>query len=212
MKRFLILIITILFSFTTVFAKTEKFGTWIEFTLTKKITKKLEFSFSPEFRLQDDFTLDEYNLDGKLAYKPWKFLDFAATYRINTNIKKNDNVVSQKFLIDATGKTNYDRFDASLRNRFTNDAESGNVDWGNIYYRPRAKLKYNIKGSKIEPFTSFELFLDLNNGYFDKGRFDVGFTRKIKKKHEFGMYYRLQDYFSDRGSINILGIDYGFKF
>ena len=193
MKRFLILIITILFSFTTVFAKTEKFGTWIEFTLTKKITKKLEFSFSPEFRLQDDFTLDEYNLDGKLAYKPWKFLDFAATYRIKTNIKKNDNVVSQKFLIDATGKTNYDRFDASLRNRFTNDAESGNVDWGNIYYRPRAKLKYNIKGPKIEPFISYELFLDLNNGYFDKGRFDVGFTRKIKKKHEFGMYYRLQD-------------------
>jgi hypothetical protein len=40
----------------------------------------------------------------------------------------------------------------------------------------------------------------------------VGLSRKFKKKHEVGLYYRLNDYYSDRNSIHILGINYGFKF
>lgn len=216
MKRFLLSVIIFLLCFSVVQAKTEKFGTWIELTFIKKFLKKFEFSIIPEFRLQDNFTLDEYNIDGKLGYEPFKFLDLAASYRYNTNVKKNGNEVSHKFMADATGKVGFGRFDASLRTRFTNDAEGGNIDWGNIYFRPRAKLTYNIKGVKIEPFLSYELFWDLQHNEINKARFDAGVSRKINKYHEVGLYYRLQDYFlvsnSIQNSIHILGINYGFKF
>ncbi len=210
-KRFLLLIFIFPFFFAA-YSKTEKFGTWIEVELAKKFLKKFEFSFIPELRLQDDFTVDEYIFEGKLGYGAFKFLDFAAAYRISTNVKKSGNVVSQSAVFDVTGKTDYKRFSGSLRARFTNDTDSGDIPWDTYYFRPRAKLAYNIKGVKAEPYISCELFHNFREKEYYKARYDVGFTRKFKKNHEFGLYYRLIDYFSDRNSVNILGINYGFKF
>jgi hypothetical protein len=212
MKRFLLSVILFLLCFSVVQAKTEKFGTWIELSVTKKFLKKFEFSIIPEFRLQDNFSMDEYIFEGKLSYGPFKFLDVAAAYRINTNVKNNGNVVSQSAVFDVTGKTDYKRFNGSLRARITNDTDSGDIPWETYYFRPRAKLAYNIKGIKIEPYVSYEFFHSFREHVYYKARFDVGFSRKFKKNHEFGLYYRLNDYFSERSSIHILGINYGFKF
>jgi hypothetical protein len=212
MNRFLLSTLIILFSFTAVEAKTEKFGTWIEVGITKKFLKKFEFSFVPELRLQDDFTVDEYIFEGKLDYEPFKFLGFAAAYRYDTNVKKNEDEVSQSAVFDVTWKADYKRFKASLRTRFTNDTDGGDVPWESFYFRPRAKLAYNLKGKKLEPYISYEVFHSFREQEYYKGRFDAGFSRKFNKKHELGLYYRLNDYYSDRNSIHILGINYGFKF
>lgn len=212
MKRFLLTAIILLIGFTITHAKTEKFGTWIEVDITKKFLKKFEFSFIPELRLQDDFTVDEYIFEGKLGYEPFKFLGFAAAYRYDTNVKKNEDEISQSAVFDIIGKTDYKRFKGSLRARFTNDTDGGDVPWESFYFRPRAKLAYNIKGVKTEPYISYELFHSFREKEYFKSRFDVGFSRKFNKMHEVGLYYRLNDYFSDRGSIHILGINYGFKF
>jgi len=212
MKSFLLSVFIFLVCFSLVQAKTEKFGTWIEVDVTKKFLKKFEFSFIPELRLQDDFTVDEYIFEGKLGYEPFKFLGFAAAYRLSTNVKKNEDEVSQSAVFDVTGKTEYKRFTGSLRARFTNDTDGGDVPWESYYFRPRAKLAYNIKGKKIEPYVSYEVFHSFREKEYYKGRFDVGFSRKFNKKHEVGLYYRLNDYFSEKSSIHILGINYGFKF
>lgn len=212
MKRLLLIVIILFTSFSVVLAKTEKFGTWIELTFTKKFLKKFEFSIIPELRLQDDFTVDEYIFEGKLGYQPYKFLGFAAAYRLDTNVKKKGNELSQSAVFDVTGRTNFYRFKGSLRTRFTNDTDGGDVPWDSFYFRPRAKLAYNIKGKKVEPYVSYEVFHSFREKEYYKGRFDTGISRKFKKKHEVGLYYRLNDYYSDRSSIHILGIDYGFKF
>jgi hypothetical protein len=217
MKRLFLLIVTICVGFTSIHAKTDKFGTWIELTFTKKFLKDFEFSIIPEIRLQDDFTVDEYILEGKLGYKPLKFLDLSVSYRYNTNVKEKGNEVSNNFVFDATGKTGYKRFDGALRLRFTNDYDAGEYDavanlWEKVYFRPRVKLKYNIKKVKINPYVCYELYYDLKNNELNKGRYDIGISRKLSKRHEIGVYYRNQDYYSTRNSIHILGIDYGFKF
>jgi hypothetical protein len=211
MKRFLLSVIIFLFCFSIVQAKTEKFGTWIEVDVTKKFLKKFGFSFIPELRLQDDFTVDEYIFEGKLGYGPFKFLDLAAAYRINTNVKNSGNEVSQSAVFDVTGKAEYKRFSGSLRGRFTNDTDFGDSNTA-FYFRPRAKLAYNIKGIKAEPYVSYEIFHSFREHEYYKARFDVGFNRKFNKKHEVGLYYRLNDFFSEKSSIHILGINYGFKF
>ena len=155
---------------------------------------------------------DEYIFEGKLGYEPFKFLGFAAAYRLSTNVKKTENEVSQSAVFDINGKTEYKRFTGSLRARFTNDTDGGDIPWESFYFRPRAKLSYNIKGKKIEPYVSYEVFHSFREKEYYKGRFDVGFSRKFNKKHEFSLYYRLNDFYSEKSSIHILGINYGFKF
>ncbi len=212
MKQLFLIVIILCFGVSSLFAKTEKFGTWIELTFTKKFLKDFEFSIIPEIRLQDNFTVDEYIFEGKLGYEAFKFLDLSASYRYNTNVKDKGNEISNSFVFDATGKTDYKRFDGSLRLRFTNDYDSGDIPWETFYFRPRAKLKYNIKKVKIDPYLSYELFYNIKNQELYKGRFDIGISRDLTKHQEIGIYYRNQDYFSSRNTIHILGIDYGFKF
>jgi hypothetical protein len=127
-------------------------------------------------------------------------------------VRDRGNEISHNFVFDATGKTDYLRFDGSLRLRFTNDYDAGDIPWETFYFRPRVKVKYNIRKVKIDPYVSYELFYNIKNNNFFKGRFDIGLNRDFGKYHEIGLYYRLQDYYSARNSVNILGIDYGFKF
>ena len=212
MKQRFFLLFLLLILFTSIQAKTKKFGTWFEIEFTKEFFKKWEFSVIPEFRFEDDFSLDEYIFEGKLSYEPFKFLELSSSYRLNTNVKKSGNEISQGVVFDISGSTEFNRFEGSLRTRFTNDTDSGDIPWETFYFRPRLKLQYDIKGNKIEPYVDYELFYNFKQNDVYKGRFDIGFTRKLGDYHRIGIYYRLQDYFSDRNSIHILGIDYRFKF
>ena len=209
MKRILFVIILIC-SVLFVQGKTKKFGTWVELEFSKEFLKDFEFSVVPEVRFQDDYSVDEYMFDGVLSYEPLKFLKFSAAYRINTNVKKKGDETAHRLAFDVQVKKEIGRLEASLRTRFTNYTDQSDDDPGN-YFRPRLKLEYDIKGNKIRPFTSFELFRNITSKEFQKERFDIGFTRKFGKIHRVGLYYRLQDYFSDRNSINILGIEYRLK-
>lgn len=212
MKRILFLFFILLISYNITQAKTEKFGTWIELEFTKKFLKDFEFSIIPEFRLQDNFTMDEYILEGKLSYEPFKYLNLATSYRYNTNVKTKGNEISHSLVFDATGKIKFNRVKASLRARFSNETDSGDIPLDVYYFRPRVKFQYNIKKTKIEPYISYELFQNLKEKDLYKGRFDAGLSRDIGKLHSVGIYYRMQDYFDSRNSINILGINYQLKF
>ncbi len=192
-------------------AKTKKFGTWIELEFRKDFLKQFSVSIVPEFRFQDQFNLDEYMIQGKLEYEPFSFLSVAGTYRLGTEVKNKENLNYNRFAFDVQASHEIDRFDASLRARYTNSSDFEGDEQGE-YFRPRFKLEYNIKGNKITPFASFELFHNLIDKELQKSRLDLGFTREIAKLHRIGLYYRLQDYFSDRNSIHIAGIEYRLKF
>ena len=208
MKR-TVIFLTLLLTVFLAHSKTNKYGTWVELEFTKEFLKKFEFSLIPEVRWQDDFTVDKYQFDARLGYEPFKFLDLAVAYRNKTNVRDGGNENTNRFVFDIAGKEKFGRFDAALRTRITNYSDDS--DEKITYVRPRIKFVYDIKGNKIAPFTSYELFNDIRGKEWTKGRFDVGFTRKFGKVHRIGIYYRLQDYFSDRNSINIIGFDYRFK-
>lgn len=213
--RFLIrTLLAISFFFTgnlLVQAKTDNFGTWFELEFRKDFLKQFSFSLVPEFRFQDQFKLDEYMIQGKLAYSPFSFLSIAGTYRLGTEIKNKGNFHYNRIALDLQASHEFDRFEASLRTRYTNSSELDGDDEGQ-FFRPRIKIEYNIKGNKITPFASYELFHDLIDKELQKSRIDLGFTRKVGKLHRVGLYYRLQDYFTGRNSKHIVGIDYRLRF
>lgn len=210
MKRFLLLLMLCCIVIMPLHAKTKRFGTWVELEFSKEFLNDFEFSIVPEIRLQDDFTVDEYMFDGVLSYKPAKFLKLSAAYRINTNVKKKEDETLHRVAFDIQGYKDISRFEASLRARFTNYTDQLDDVPGNVI-RPRIKLEYDIKGNKIRPFASYELFHNITEKDFQKARFSAGFTRKLGDMHRVGIYYRLQDYFSVRKSIHILGFEYRLK-
>ena len=211
MKRLIIFAGTLLFMVSFQHTKAQEYGTWVELEFKKELLKDFEFSVKPEFRFREDFTLDEYMFDGVLDYEPFKFLEFSAAYRYNVNLKNDENEVLHRFAFDTEGKKEIDRFEASLRFRITNYIDPEDEDDEGLVLRPRIKLEYDIDNNKIEPFSSYELFRNSGGSGFYKGRFDVGATRNIGDHHRVGLYYRLQDYFSDRLSHHILGIEYRFE-
>ncbi len=206
----ILIFILLLASFQSI-AKTEKFGTWFELEFRKDFLKDFAFSITPEFRFQDQFNLDEYLVQGKLAWRPVNFLTLAGSYRLGTEIKAKGDVNYSRIALDATASRKFDRFEASLRTRYTSSNDSQDDEPGR-YLRPRVSLEYNIKGNKITPFANYELFHNLNSKEIHKSRMDVGFTRNMGKLHRIGLYYRLHDYFTDKQSIHILGIEYRMRF
>jgi hypothetical protein len=210
-KGQIILILILLTNSFQSIAKTERFGTWLEFEVRKDFLNNFAFSLTPEFRFQDQFNLDEYMIQGKLSYQPLKFLSLAGSYRLGTEIKSKGNVNYSRIALDAQASHKFNRFEAALRTRYTNSSDSQEDEAGK-YFRPRISLDYNIKGKKIAPFASYELFHNLNTREAHKSRMDIGFSRSIRKLHRIELYYRLNDYFSDKQSIHILGFGYRLRF
>jgi hypothetical protein len=125
-------------------------------------------------------------------------------------VKKKEDETKHRLAFDVHGKKKVGRMEASLRVRYTNYTDQLDDAPGN-FIRPRFKLEYDIKGNKIRPFASYELFRNISDKDFQKARFSVGFTRKLGNMHRVGVYYRLQDYFSVRNSAHILGLEYRLK-
>lgn len=196
-------------------------STWVELEFSKKIIKNLKIEFNPELRLLGDFKMDTYILEGGLSYKLHKYLTLAGYYRYENqyDYKKSTGaykgqVSSNRIAIDAKSGFELNRFDFQFRLRYTNGADfDQTTNDRDSYFRYRAKIDYDIKGSKFVPYVSVEAFHDLILGEVDKIRYTGGLSYPINNSNEIGLFYRLQDY-SEAGkeSMNIIGIGYSLKF
>lgn len=203
-------------------------STWAELELSKKIVKNLKLEFNPELRLLDKFKMDSYILEGGLSYKLHKYLSLASYYRFENSwdYKKSTGAykgkqASERLAFDAKSGFDVNRFGFQFRIRYTKGIYSANEE---SEFRYRAKIDYDIKGSKFVPFTSIEFFHDntiiksdrnIISGSlktFDKIRYTGGLSYGINKKNEITCFYRIQDNRFKDESVNIIGIGYSLDF
>lgn len=216
-------ILTIFFT-TSTFAQNGP-ATWLELEFSKKIVKNLKVEFNPELRLHGGFEMDTYILEGGLSYKLHKYLSLAGYYRYENEYNYRNKrqiyewVPSNRFAFDVKSGFELKRFEMQFRVRYTNGSDfDQTADSKTSYFRYRAKIEYDIKGSKIIPFVSVEAFHDLILKDFDKMRYTGGLSYPINKNNEVGLFYRLQNYMDPTGtltkkeSINIIGIGYSLSF
>lgn len=219
-------LLTVLLSVLLASAAVAQSGprTWAELEFSKKIIKNLKLEFNPELRFFNDLKMDRYIFDGGLSYKLHKYLTIGGYYRyenINDYKPKKDIYVwesSNRLALDAKTDFDIERFNLSFRLRYTSGAKVAQAGDGNdSYFRYRAKADYNIKGSKIVPYVSYEAFHDLKQNYFDKIRYTGGLAYPLNKNNEISLFYRLQDYLElnsiedKKESINIIGVGYSLK-
>lgn len=218
-KKIALLTLAILFNF---FGHAQSgTSTWIELEFSKRIIDNLKIEFNPELRLFGGFEMDTYILEGGLSYQLHKYLTIAGYYRYenewdykNSTGAYKGQVASNRIAFDAKSVFELNRFDFQFRLRYTNGADfDQTTDDKASYFRYRAKIDYDIKGSKLAPYVSVEAFHDLILNDVDKMRYTGGLSYPINKSNELSLFYRLQDYSETaKESMNIIGIGYSLKF
>lgn len=211
-----VLFISILSLFTFVFSaysqETEnEFQTRTHLNASFKPFKKVKFTFSPELRFEDDFSLDKYLLEGELEYKALKFMTLGARYGFVGNVRnEKDTEYFNRYAFSTTFKEEFGRFEPSVRFMYSNYADD-DVDDKN-FLRYKAKLKYDIADCKITPFVAVQLFQNLDDGGLHKTRYAIGADYKLFKKNYLGVSYKFDYYNTEYLNKHIISLGYKIKF
>ncbi|MFI3315052.1 MAG: DUF2490 domain-containing protein [Rikenellaceae bacterium] len=174
-----------------------------------KLTKGLNLNLSPELRFADGF--DKLLLNGGLTYKTFNFIYWGASYHLV--VDKNSTFGStayHKYAFDVTYKDDFGRFTPSFRLRYNNYADEEVYD--KEYLRYRAKLSYNIRNCKLNPYVAVEWVQELDDMMLYKTRYVAGGSYKFNKRSSLSLDYKL-DYFNlEYKNAHILSLGYKHKF
>lgn len=189
----------------------------------KEIVKNINVFGEVELCLEQN--LEEIGkIYGELGadYAPLKFLSFKAKYRFSKNRKNysDEFKFTHTFAIATEADYKINRLKFYYRLQYQNiDDEiylfTGTGKKRNLI-RNRIKVKYNIKGIKIDPFISSELYApwETNGLSVSKLKTFAGIEYDVKKIGELKLYYRndkeLTQYIPY--SYHTLGVSFTFKF
>jgi hypothetical protein len=218
--RKLFLIIGIATSSNWVAAQEDDFGTWIEIGLEKQITKNFRLEFEEEIRIFKNFgELDRIATGLGGAYTFNKYLRAGAGYtwlyknRVNRELWEHRH----RFHLYLRGRYKIDRFTFTLRERlqstFVDESIPGFGYNPRIYLRSRLQAAYNIKGSDFTPFTSAEMYYQLNNpkgNQIDNMRYTLGSGWAISKNFDIDAFLRLDQELNVKNPVSywILGLSF----
>ena len=165
----------------------------------------------PQFRFDENFSLDKYLFEGEAEYKVAKFLDVAATYRFVVNPRDTkDTEYFNRYGFSATAGKKFGNFESAFRLRYSNYADDDVSD--KSFMRYKASLKYDIKDCKLTPFVAAELFQQTDGGNLYKMRYSSGFDYKLFKKNYIGVSYKFDYYNTDYLNKHIISLGYKIKF
>ncbi|MDA3930783.1 MAG: DUF2490 domain-containing protein [Prolixibacteraceae bacterium] len=171
---------------------------------------------------QDVSKLGKFCGELGLEYAAFKFLDVTVSYRYTKNRKNysEEYKYTNMFAASIDVKQKLDRFKLYYRMKYQSLDEDQNwqesTSSSKNLLKNRLKLKYNIKGSKISPYVSTELYLVKGVIGIDATKLKsiVGFEYNLKKWGDLKMYYRidqeLTQYIPYR--FHTLGVSYCYKF
>lgn len=189
---------------------TNDFQTRTEIKLSYELVDKLTLSLSPEIRWDESFGISKYMLESGISYKPLKGLSLGGSYRFVVNPRDNKATeYLHRFALFTSYKKKIERFEPSLRVKYTNYTEDLTLG---EFLRYRAKLEYDIKGSKITPLISAEAFHYLSENQIYKMRYSIGAEYKINKKSSVGLGYMLDYYLTQYQNKHIIKVGYTYKF
>lgn len=192
---------------------------------TNVLTKKLNVEARFSARFYDNQRWDRFFPELSVKYKVHKYFKPDIDYRFVINQKRNSSTVTSGHRINMNLNSGFgvDRFDFKFRVRLQysferlGGLENYNPDFDNAI-RFRSAIKYNIKGSKVDPRLENELFYNANNGkfghQFTKYRFGIGADIKLPNKHVVTVKYRYDHEFniSNPNRFHILSVAHDWEY
>ena len=180
---------------------------------SKKIAPKLKIELEPELRWNYSEGFDRFLLNGQLEYKPIKYLEVSAGYRLvrdrndEEEINKYDKY--HRYQFGATGQIELFDFKPSLRLMYTDNSDDSESDDRNNFIRYKMSLEYNIPKCKLTPKIAFEGFYKLDESNIYKYRYKTGLDYKFSKMFTLSAAYSLDFFMTDYKNRHI--IDVGLK-
>ena len=202
------------------FGQYKDFNLWTSISVQKELIKNLDLEIEIENRFRNNMmTRDQSFADIGIEYSI-KNLSASLIYRFsNVNDLESGYKFANRFTYQIQYSREVKRFEMSLRGRYQNhyvnyfSSEDGTIPQNHL--RTRVKLLYNIKGIPIDPFLSYESFVQLNYNeprLIDKERFSIGANYKINKDNTFGVVFHIQPQSNipDPETAYILGVKYSY--
>lgn len=197
-------------------------GLWATINVEKKVSKRLEFFVTEEYRRKENFTQPNlFYTDIGFSLRPAGFFKFSFSYRsIQKYMEDETYSFRHRLMLDLLLKKKIGKVTASFRERV--QAEVRNVyssengkepEW---YSRNKVELKYDLD-RPITPYVSVEWRYQLKNPRdmesdktWHRARYAAGVDYKMNDRHSFSVYYLLQRGFNSTAPQNlyILGLAY----
>lgn len=189
--------------------------------------------FSDDFRVQaliegrfyDNGRYDKFFPELDVRYEITKWLKPSIDYRFIFNQPRlsNERTIGHRLCLNLNLDYDIERFDFQLRGRYQysfirlSNSSGYDPDFDNAF-RIKPKIKYDIKGSKIDPMIESEWFYNTNFGEFGKQfvkyRFAVGVEINLPKKHELSIKYRYDYEFNvpNPWRSHVLSVGHSFEY
>ena len=203
--------------------QTRDLESWSTISVNKKISKVFAINLEQSLRMYDNSAkIDQYFTNLDLNFKVAKGLSLTSGFRFIGDRDKGDGTYDNhiRFNGDINYKHDVDRFKFKYRirlqskNELAYSREEG--DFLRNAFRIRAGVKYNIKGWKLDPEMSYELFRESGKyvvSSFNKYRVSLSTKYKFNDLIELKAFYRFE-----RGlgsllpeSTNIIGFNLMFN-
>ena len=187
-------------------AQEKDFQQWSKIGVSYDLNKDLSVSLDQAFRFRENASLTDVsfsNLALKYDIKKWSV---AIGYRYITDFDLSQNTsISQRIYTDINYSKKKKRWQIKNRLRYQYQEE-------NFTLRDKIFLKYNIRKTPLEPFTTFELFF--KDSEFKKWRYTLGVSHPFLKEFDIDAFYRLQQSFNTNNpkQLHILGLGMEYKF
>ncbi|MEP6924581.1 MAG: DUF2490 domain-containing protein [Pyrinomonadaceae bacterium] len=181
---------------------------WHETILTILLTEQVNLTFNGGLRFGFDAErfVDQRAGFG-FSYKVNKYFAVSTGYLYRKTEfvpgrKNYENRLIGNFILRHT----FGKIDLSDRNQFEYQARNSRSDKFNYRNRLQIERETSIKGFKIKPFASAEVFYDSQFEAFSRLRLIAGAGRKFNKNLTLDAYYlRQQDGQSRPGDLNVFG-------
>jgi hypothetical protein len=204
----------------TLIAQDSEYSLRGSVNIEAKIIKNLKAELAPEYRFNPVSGTSILIAQAGLNYRFASWLSVGGYYRLKGETSENTEVIdgsslelSNRFAFDANMKIDLKRFTPKFRIRFCNfsDFDSQTDDKSN-FLRYRFGLDYNIKGIKLSPFASVELFQKLSSGLFSKTRYTLGAEYDLSKSNSLSLSYSFDDKFTTSNNYHLFELTYKIKF
>ncbi len=188
-------------------AQEQDFQQWSKIGVSYDFNKDLSVSLDQAIRFRENASLADVTFSNlSLKYDLIKKWSVAIGYRYYTDFDLSQNTsISHRIYTDINYSKKHKRWRIKNRFRFQYQEE-------NFTLRDKIFLKYNIRKTPLEPFTTFELFF--KDPEFKKWRYTFGVSHPFLKEFDLDAFYRLQQSFNTNNpkQLHILGLGMEYKF
>lgn len=198
--------ILLLFCPFLLIAQEQDFQQWSKIGVSYDFNKDLSVSLDQAIRFRENASLADVTFSNlSLKYDLIKKWSVAIGYRYITDFDLSQNTsISHRIYTDINYSKKQKRWQIKNRFRYQYQEE-------NFTLRDKIFLKYNIRKTPLEPFTTFELFF--KDSEFKKWRYTLGVSHPLLKEFDIDVFYRLQQSFNTNNpkQLHILGLGVEYK-